>query len=168
VQAELTADVDVASQHEELPLAAAEPLLEPEPPPAVIPEAPVQVVANQLGDVAADAGRLLDLQMKLFQAECVQSGKQLITPVALLAGTGVLTLAVTVVLLLAIGTGLQELSGWPLSVCWLLVGVLGIGVAYGVVRYALELLKTPRISFEKSREELMRNVAALSKVLKPR
>lgn len=128
----------------------------------------MQVVANQLGDVAVDAGRLLELQFRLFEAECLQSGKKLIAPVGILAVGAILGLATAVVLLLAIGTGLHELSGWPLSLCQLLSFVIGAAVAGGAAWYAIGLLKTPRISFEKSKEELMRNIAALGRVLKAR
>lgn len=167
VQAELTAALEVEAQHAELPPPETYPLAAPEPEPPIIPEVPVQVVANQLGDVAVDAGRLLELQIRLFEAECIQSGKRLMEPVVVLAGTVVLVLAATVVLLLAIGTGLHEIAGWPLSLCLLLTVMAGIAAAGGAFWYALELLKAPRISFEKSREELMRNVAAFSRVLKP-
>lgn len=142
-------------------------MVPPEPAPPAIPEVPVQVVATQLGDVAVDAGRLLELQIRLFEAECIESGKKLIQPVALLAATVVLVLAAAIVFLLAIGTGIHEVAGWPLSLCLLLVVVAGMAVAAGAFWYALDLLRTPRISFEKSKEELTRNIAALSRVLKP-
>lgn len=167
VQTELTADLQLERQHAEIQLAESVPLVSPEPSPTAVPEVPVQVVANQLGDVAVDAGRLLELQIRLFEAECVQNGRRLIEPVAILATTVILGIAAVAVVLLSLGTGLHELAGWPLSVSWLLAAVVGLATAGGAAWYAFELLKTPRISFEKSKEELLRNIAALSRVVKP-
>lgn len=166
VQAQLTAALELEAQHADVPPTEASSLATPEPVTPVLPDVPVQVVANQLGDVAVDAGRLLELQIRLFEAECLQSGKKLVQPVAIMAATVVLSIAAVVVVLLALGSGLHELAGWPMSVCWLLAAVVGFATTGGAAWYALNLLKTPRISFEKSKEELMRNIAALSGVIK--
>jgi len=166
MQAQLAAAIEAETQHTEIPPAEISPVATPEPAAVPIPEAPVQVVATQLGDVAVDAGRLVELQIRLFEAEFIQSGKKLIEPIAILATTGILAIASVVVLLLAAGTGLYDLTDWPMSVCWLLAAVLGSAITGGAAWYAVELLKRPRISFEKSKEELMRNFASLSRVVK--
>jgi len=140
----------------------------PPTPDVAIPEVPVQAVANQLGDVAADTVTLLDLQIRLFEAECRQSALQLVKPVIIFAGTWMMAVASVAVLLLALGTGLHELTGWPLSVTLLISAIIGFCITAAAVKYAVELLKTPRISFAKSKEELIRNAEVLSRMLKTR
>jgi len=140
----------------------------PATPDVNIPEVPVQAVANQLGDVAADTVTLLDLQIRLFEAECRQSALQLVKPVIIFAGTWMMAVASVAILLLALGTGLHELTTWPLSVTLLISAIIGFGITVAAVKYAIELLKTPRISFAKSKEELIRNAEVLSRMLKAR
>jgi len=140
----------------------------PPTPDVSIPEVPVQAVANQLGDVAADTVTLLDLQIRLFEAECRQSALQLVKPVIIFAGTWMMAVASVAILLLALGTGLHELTAWPLSVTLLISAIIGFGITVAAVKYAIELLKTPRISFAKSKEELIRNAEVLSRMLKAR
>ena len=145
------------------------PTLNPTTEPVVeIPEVPVQAVANQLGDVAGDAVKLLDLQLRLFEAECKQSALEVVKPIIIFAATWMMAVASVAILLLALGTGLHELTEWPLSVCLLLAVVVGFGTTYAAVRYAMELLKTPRISFAKSKAELIRNAEVLSRMIKGR
>ncbi len=167
LETELSTTAQSEAQHAEVPAVDAL-TLAPVEPEVVIPEAPVQVVATQLGDVAVDAARLVELQIRLFEAECRQSGNELVQPLAILSATLILGVASAVVLLLAMGTGLHELTNWPLSLSLLLAAAVGITGAVVAVKYALVLLKTPRISFEKSKAELMRNVEFLSRVLKSR
>ncbi len=164
VEAEL---ITAVAGHAELPAVDEVPVAPPVPD-LVIPEVPVQAVATQLGDVAMDAARLAELQIRLFEAECRQSGKQLVQPLGILAATACVAIASLVVLLMAAGTGLHELTSWPLSVSLMLAAIVGFVAAALAVRYALELLKTPRISFEKSKDELMRNVEFLSRMLRSR
>jgi len=132
--------------------------------PTVVEEA--QAVATQIGDVASDTARLMELQIRLFEAECLQSARALVQPIAMFAATWMLAVASMAVLLLAIGTGLHELTGWPLSLMLLLATAIGVGLCVLVARSAIAMLNTPRISFAKSKEELMRNISVLSRALK--
>lgn len=165
METELNPTLAAEVQHAEIPV--------DEPPPEVIPapgipEVPVQAVANQLGDVALDTVRLLELQIRLFEAECRQSAQQLVQPIALFAATWMLAVASVAVLLVALGMGLHELTHWPLSITLLLAAIVGGGLTYGTVRYALNLLKTPRISFSKTKDELMRNAEFMTRTFRSR
>jgi hypothetical protein len=125
-------------------------------------------VAKELGDVAGDAAKLAELQMRLFGVEARQCIRQLIVPVAIFAGAAIVAACCTGIVLFAIGSGLHEVLGLPLWISLLVAAGLGAGGAGAAVYYAKEQLSTSKISFEKSKEELMRNVSLLSRVLRPK
>lgn len=162
------------AQHAELPVtagsSAAEPseyrLAEPEPETVTIPEPPVQEVAKQVGDVATDAARLVELQAKLFQVELRQSALNMIQPVGIIGVAAVVMISAFILFLFGLGTGLHDLTGMPLSVAQLIVAVLGLAGAAAAGYSAFGMLKEPRISFAKSKEELMRNIQFFSSKVK--
>lgn len=152
------------TQHAELPTPYT--LQESEPQPPAIPEEPVAAVANQLGDVAVESVRLVELQFRLFEVEFRQSIYQMTLPLAVLAGTALVILASVILFLLGLGTGLHDLTALPLSISQLIVAVLGLVAAGAAGWYAVHLLKEPRISFTKSKEEFMRNVEFFGRMMK--
>lgn len=134
----------------------------------LVPEPPVQAVAAQIQDVAADTVKLLELQLKLFESELSQSAKQLVAPVAQFAAAYVLGTASLIVLLFAFSAGLQAAFGLSPWLALLIVALSGVAITYVAIQMGINQLKTPRISFAKSKEELMRNAAVLANVLKGR
>jgi len=137
VEAELKTELLEEVQHAEL-----QPAVEPAPPEVepyevAIPEVPVQAVANQLGDVAVDSAKLVELQMRLFEVELRQTMRNLTQPFAVLAGTGLVALASSILLLFAVATGLHELTGMPLSIAQLLMAAIGVGGAARAAYYAM-------------------------------
>ena len=139
------------------------PPLEPE----VITEAPVQAVAAQLGDVAVDVVKLLDLQLRLFESELAASAKQLVQPLVQLVASAVLGAASVIVLLFAASAGLQQLFNLSAALSLLIVAIAGFVITAIAVQIAKKQLMTPRISFAKSKLELMRNAETLAQLLKP-
>lgn len=133
----------------------------------LISEVPVQAVAAQLGDVAVDAVKLLELQVKLFESELAQSTRQLVQPVVQFGVAYILGTASLMVLLFAISAGLQAAFGLPQWGALLIVAGLGIVITYVAVQVGVSQLKQPRISFARSKEELMRNAAVVANLLKP-
>ena len=132
----------------------------------LVSEAPVQAVAAQIQDVAADTVKLLELQLKLFESELSQSAKQLVQPIVQFAAAYVLGTASLIVLLFAFGAGLQAAFGLSTWLSLLIVALTGAAVTYIAIQVGVAQLKTPRISFAKSKEELMRNAAVLANLMK--
>lgn len=132
----------------------------------LVAEPPIQAVAAQLQDVAGDTVKLLELQVKLFETELAQSARQLVQPVAQFAAAYVLGTASLIVLLFAISAGLQSAFGLSQWLALLIVAGAGAAITYIAIQMGISQLKTPRISFAKSKEELMRNAAVLANLLK--
>ncbi len=132
----------------------------------LISEIPVQAVAAQVADVAVDAVKLLELQVKLFESELAQSSRQLVQPAIQFAAAYVLGTASLIVLLFAISAGLQA-AGLAPWLAMLTVAAAGAAITYIAVQMGISQLKEPRISFAKSKEELMRNAAVLASLMKP-
>lgn len=132
----------------------------------LISEPPVQAVAAQIQDVASDTAKLLELQLKLFESELSQSAKQLVQPAVQFAAAYVLGTASLIVLLFALAAGLQSAFGLSTWLSLLIVALTGAAVTYIAIQVGISQLKTPRISFAKSKEELMRNAAVLANLLK--
>lgn len=133
----------------------------------LIAEVPVQAIATQLGDVAVDTVKLLELQVKLFESELSQSGRQLVQPVVQFAAAYVVGTASLLVLLLAISAGLEEAFHLAPWLALLIVAGVGAVIAAITIQMGIAQLKAPRISFAKSKEELMRNAAVLANLMKP-
>ena len=132
----------------------------------LISEIPVQAVAAQLGDVAVDVVKLLELQVKLFESELRQSAQQLVQPIVQFAGAYVLGTASLIVLLFAISAGLEQMLGVAPWAALLIVAGAGAAITFIAIQTGISQLKTPRISFAKSKEELMRNAAVVASMTK--
>lgn len=133
----------------------------------LISEIPVQAVAAQLGDVAVDAVKLLELQVKLFESELAQSARQLVQPVVQFAAAYIVGTASLMVLLFAISAGLQEAFGLAPWMALLIVAGVGAALTFIAVQVGISQLKQPRISFARSKEELMRNATVVASLMKP-
>lgn len=151
--------------------AGSSPASEAVAPPALVPEVitelPVQAVAAQLGDVAVDTVKLLDLQLRLFESELASSAKQLVQPFLQIVASAVLGTASLIVLLFAVSAGLQQFFHLSAALSLFIVAVAGFAITAVAVQVARKQLTVPRISFAKSKVELMRNAETLAQLLKP-
>lgn len=131
----------------------------------IIPDTPVQAVTEELGEVASDTAKLLELQVQLFQSECLKNVQRLAQPIGVsLAGIACGT-ASLIVIFHAMGWALHDLFGLSVSLSLFLVSLIGITITAVALWTAWAQFKQPRISFEKSKAELMRNFKLYANLL---
>lgn len=133
--------------------------------PVSIPETPVQVMTGEIGGVAADSVKLLELQLQLFEAECKQSAQRMIGPISTLSGALACGTASLMVGFHAMGWALHDIFGLSVSLSLLIVTVTGAALTGIAFQIAKNQLNTPRISFAKSKAELTRNFAVFANIL---
>jgi len=131
----------------------------------VVPDTPMQTVTEELGGVATDAAKLFELQLQLFEAEFKQSTQSLAQPLAMfVAGAGIGT-ASLMVFFHAIGWALHDIFGLSVSLSLFIVTIVGAAATAIVLQIARNQLKTPRLSFAKSKAELMRNFSCIANIV---
>jgi len=134
----------------------------------VIPDTPVQAATEDLGTVASDTAKLLELQIQLFETECKQSALRLIQPLGMLLAGVATAIASLMLLFHALGWALHDIFGLSVSLSLLIVAIVG-GVSTAIIfNMMVSELKQPRISFAKSKAELMRNLACFANFLRPK
>ena len=132
----------------------------------VIPETPVQAAASEIGGVAVDSVKLLELQLQLFEVECSQSAQRLLRPLWVFLAAAACGTASLMVLFHAIGWALHDLFGLSVSLSLFIVTIIGAILTAICLQVAMKQLKTPRISFAKSKAELIRNFACFANILR--
>jgi hypothetical protein len=122
-------------------------------------------VFGNLAEFASDVTTLGELQTKLALLDLKESTGKLVLPVAALVVAGVLGLAALPVLLLGIGALIAELTSLSLGVSYLIVAVATIVLAGILAAVFLPRIGPAFASFERSKEELTRNLSWLKTVL---
>jgi len=133
--------------------------------PVVIPDTPVQTVTEEIGGVAVDAVKLFELQLQLFEAECKQSVQRLIPPVGIFVLATTVGTASLMVLFHAMGWALHDIFALSVSLSMFIVAIVGAILTAVALQVARNQMKMPRLSFAKSKAELMRNFACLANIM---
>lgn len=134
--------------------------------PKVAVDAPLTAgVFGNLAEFASDVTTLAELQTKLAVLDMKASAGKMAVPVVVLVVSGVLALAALPVLLLGLGELLAQFTTLSRGFSYLIVSG-----AFLVLAALLTVVSLPRIgpafaSFERSNEELTRNIAWLKTVL---
>jgi len=129
-------------------------------------ESPATVVARSFAELAHDVATMAELQAELFKTEFQQARRDMVMPLLLLTVAAVVGLGCVPVLLLSLAYALVELAGLSQAVSLLiaaLVGLLGGAVA---ALLGWRKLRDSSMTWERSREELSRNVTWIKQVLK--
>ena len=128
-------------------------------------QSPPNGVAKGMGELTHDIVSLVELQFELFRVDCREGLRRILIPVALLLFAGIVAVGTVPIVLILIAEILTQaaglsraaafsiaaMSGFVLAVTWELRG----GSTCGVVRV-----------FERSREELTRNMTWIKHALK--
>jgi len=130
-----------------------------------IPETPVQAMTGELGEVAVDSAKLFELQLQLFETEFTQSAQRLLRPLWFLLGALACGTASLMIGFHALGWALHDIFGLPVSLSLLIVTIVGGALTAMALEIVKTQLKAPRISFAKSKAELMRNFACFANFL---
>lgn len=132
-----------------------------------IPETPVQTMTDGLGGVAVDSVKLVELQVQLVETELKQSVQRLVQPIGILLTGAACGTASLMMLFHAAGWALHDIFGLSVSLSLFLVTILGAVLTYITMQTAWTQLKEPRISFAKSKAELMQNLRCYANLLGP-
>jgi len=128
--------------------------------------APPNGVAKDMGELTHDIVSLAELQFELFRNDCREGLKGLLVPVALLLFAGIVAVGTAPVALIFIAEVLAQSAGLSRAAAFSIAALGGVivAVAVGVVGWS-QIRGAGRV-FERSREELARNMTWIKGTLK--
>jgi len=130
------------------------------------PPAPPNGVAKDMGELTHDIMSLAELQFELFRNDCRDGLKGLLIPVALLLAAGIAAVATVPIALILVAELLAQVAGLSRAAAFSIAALSGliVAVALGVVGWS-RIRGIGRV-FERSREELTRNMTWIKHALK--
>ena len=128
--------------------------------------APSDGVANDMDELTHDIVSLAELQFELFRNDCRKELRGLLIPVALLLLAGILAAGSVPVALIFIGEILAQTAGLSRAAAFSIAALGGFiaAAALGVAGWS-HIRGIGRV-FERSREELTRNMTWIKQVVK--
>jgi hypothetical protein len=128
--------------------------------------APPNGVAKDMGELTHDMVSLAELQFELFRSDCRQGLKGLLVPVALLLLAGIVAAGTAPVALICVAELLAQAAGLSRATAFSIAALGGLIVAavLGLVGWFC-IRRVVRV-FERSREELTRNMTWIKHALK--
>ena len=124
-------------------------------------------VAKDMGELTHDIMSLVELQFELFRNDCRAGLKGLLIPVALLLAAGIAAVATVPIALIFVAELLAQVAGLSRAAAFSIAALSGflMAVALGVLGWS-QIRGVGRV-FERSREELTRNMTWIKHALKP-
>jgi hypothetical protein len=128
--------------------------------------APPNGVAKDMGELTHDIVSLAELQFELFRNDCRAGINGLLIPFALLLFAGIVATGTVPVALIFLAEILAQVAGLSRAAAFSIAALVGsiVAVALGVVGWS-RIRRVARV-FERSREELTRNMIWIKQVLK--
>jgi hypothetical protein len=122
--------------------------------------------AKGMGELTNDIVSLAELQFELFRIDCREGIKRMLIPGALLLFAGIVAVGTVPIALMLIAGLLTQAAGLSRAAAFSIAALSGfiVAVAIGVVGWSC-LRGVVRV-FERSREELTRNMAWIKHALK--
>jgi hypothetical protein len=123
-------------------------------------------VAKGMGELAHDIVSLVELQLELFRVDCREGLRRILIPVALLMSAGSVAVGTVPIMLVLIAEILTQAAGLSRAAAFSIAAVSGFAAAaiMGVTGWFC-LRGVVRV-FERSREELTRNMTWIKDALK--
>jgi len=127
---------------------------------------PPNRVAKGMGELTHDIVSLAELQFELFRIDCREGFKRILVPVAVLLVAAVVAVGTVPIALILVAEFLAQAAGLSRAAAFSIAALSGfiVAVAIGVVGWSC-LRGVVRV-FERSREELTRNMAWIKHALK--
>ncbi len=128
--------------------------------------APSDGVAKDVGELTHDIASLAELQFELFRNDCRNGMKRLLLPVVLLLLAGIVAAATVPVALIVVAELLTQAAGLSRAAAFSIAALGGFiaAAALGVAGWS-HIRGIGRV-FERSREELTRNMSWIKQYLK--
>jgi len=129
-------------------------------------QSPPKGVAKGIGELTHDIVSLAELQFELFTIDCREGLKRMLVPVAMLLVAGIVAVGTVPITLIFIAEFLTQAAGLSRAAAFSIVALSGfiVALAMGVVGWSY-LRGVVRV-FERSREELTRNMTWIKHALK--
>ena len=126
---------------------------------------PPDGVAKGMGELTHDIVSLAELQFELFRIDCREGLKRMLVPVAMLLVAGIVAVGTVPIALIFIAEFLEQAAGLSRAAAFSIAAMSGVivALAIGVVGYSC-LRGIIRV-FERSGEELTRNVSWIKHAL---
>ena len=129
-------------------------------------QSPPKGVTKGLGELTHDVVALAELQFDLFRVDCREGLGRILIPVALLLFAGIVAVGTVPIALILVAEFLTQAAGLSRAAAFSIAALSGFiaAVAIGVVGWSY-LRGVVRV-FERSREELTRNMTWIKRALK--
>jgi hypothetical protein len=127
---------------------------------------PPNGVAKDMGELTHDIVSLAELQFELFRIDCREGLKRMLVPVAMLLVAGIVAVGTVPIALIFIAEFLTQAAGLSRAAAFLIVALSGFIVALAIGVAAWRRLRGVVRVFERSREELTRNMTWIKHTLK--
>ena len=123
-------------------------------------------VAKGIGEMTHDIVSLAELQFELFRIDCREGLKRMLIPVTMLLFAGIVAVGTVPIALILVAEFLTQAAGLSRAAAFSIAAMSGfiVAVAIGVVGWSY-LRGVVRV-FERSREELTRNMTWIKHALK--
>ena len=127
---------------------------------------PPNGVAKGIGELTHDIVSLAELQFELFRIDCREAFKRTLVPVAMLLVAATVAVGTVPIALILIAEFLAQTAGLSRAAAFSIAAMSGfiVAVAIGVVGWSY--LRRVMHVFERSREELTRNITWIKHALK--
>ena len=127
---------------------------------------PPNGVAKDMGELTHDIMSLAELQFELFRIDCREGLKRMLVPVAMLLVAGIVAVGTVPIALILVAEFLVQTAGLSRAAAFSIVALSGfiVALAMGVVGWSY--LRGVVCVFERSREELTRNMTWIKHALK--
>jgi hypothetical protein len=127
---------------------------------------PSDGVAKDMGELTHDIVSLAELQFELFRKDCREGLKGLLLPIASLLLAGIVAAGTVPVALIFVAEMLAQAAGLSRATTFSIASLGGFGVAAALGVAGWSRIRGVARVFQRSREELTRNMTWIKHVLK--
>lgn len=127
---------------------------------------PPNGVAKNMGELTHDIVSLAELQFELFRSDCRDGLKRLLVPVAMLLAAGAVAAGTVPVALMFMAELLTQAAGLSRAAAFSIAAIGGFIAAAAVGLVGWAYIRGAARVFERSREELARNMTWIKHALK--
>ena len=114
-----------------------------------------------------DIMSLAELEFQLFKIDCREGRKQMLIPVAMLLVAGIVAVGTVPIALILIAELLVQSAGLSRAVALSIAVLIGLIVTMGIGIVGWSYIRGVARVFQRSREELTRNMTWIKRTLKP-
>ena len=119
-----------------------------------------------MGELTHDIVSLVELQFELFRVDCREGLRRILIPVALLMSAGIVALGTVPIMLILIAEILTQAAGLSRAAAFSIAAMSGFIIALAIGVAGWSYMRGVVHVFERSREELTRNLIWIKHALK--